>query len=67
MGGSNQEPQYSGIDKFPGTIATVITLIVGAIFLGGLYREVLITAEHHADQESADHAEGGDQAKGGDH
>ena len=36
MGGSNQEPQYSGIDKFPGTIATVITLIVGAIFLGGL-------------------------------
>ena len=60
MGGSSQEPQYTGIDKYPGLISTLITLVVGVIFLGGLYREVLITAAHHDEH----HAEGGDHAEG---
>ena len=70
MGGHSQNPQYSGIDKFPGTIATVITLVVGAIFLGGLYREYQITASHHGEhhEEAGDHAApaegGGDHAEG---
>ena len=71
MGGSSQGPQYTGIDKYPGLISTLITLVIAAIFLGGLYREVLITAAHHEEAHAegehgeGDHAEDGDHAEGG--
>ena len=77
MGGHNEQPQYSGfMDKTPGLVATVITLVVGTIFLGGLFREYQITQSHHGEHHEAagdhgaaagDHAEGGEHAEGGDH
>lgn len=55
MATQTAEPTYSGIDKFPGIIATVVTIIVGAVFLGALYNSA--TSGHHGE---GDH--GGDHA-----
>ncbi|MFT5680165.1 MAG: hypothetical protein ACI8RZ_001070 [Myxococcota bacterium] len=65
MGGHSEQPQYSGfVDKNPGLIATIITLVVGTIFLGGLFREYKITESHHGEA----HGEAGDHAPaGGEH
>ena len=52
MGASNK-PEYTGMDKYPGWIATVITIIVGAIFLGALYSN----AGHHGDDHGAHSSE----------
>ncbi len=48
--GENQKPTYTGMDKYPGWIATIITIVIGVIFLGALY----ISASHH----DGDHADG---------
>ena len=37
MGHEVQKPQYTGMDKYPGILATVITVLIGVIFLGALY------------------------------
>ncbi len=59
MGDHSAQPQYSGfVDKNPGLVATLITIVVGVVFLGGLYREVQITASHHGEhhEPAGDHA-----------
>ena len=37
MGSSTKEPTYTGINKYPGIIATVVTVIIGGVFVGALY------------------------------
>ena len=37
MGSSAPSPEYTGIDKYPGWIATIITIAISSIFLGALY------------------------------
>jgi len=32
-----QKIEYSGMDKYPGILATVITIVIGGIFIGALY------------------------------
>ena len=34
--GDTPQPEYTGLDKYPGWLATVITIVIGAIFLGAL-------------------------------
>ena len=36
MGQDNQGPVYTGIDKYPGILATLLTLVIGSIFIGAL-------------------------------
>ena len=43
MGHDVQEVTYEGYQKYPGILATVITIIVGGVFLGALYK----SAGHH--------------------
>ena len=52
MGQNVQKETYSGYQKYPGIIATVITVLVGAIFLGALYN----SATHHDDGHSSSHS-----------
>ena len=30
-------PEYTGMDKYPGWIATIITVVITAVFLGALF------------------------------
>jgi len=60
MATQTTEPTYTGIDKFPGIIATVVTLVVGGIFLGALYNSA--TSGHggdHGGEHAAEHADEG--------
>ena len=59
MADQSTEPTYSGIDKFPGIISTVVTIVVGVIFLGALYNSA--TSGHHGDDHGGGH--GGDHAE----
>ena len=43
MGNSAKEPTYTGFHKYPGIIATVVTILITAVFVGALYVE----ASHH--------------------
>ena len=56
MGHEVQKPQYTGMDKYPGILATVLTLLIMGVFLGALY----VTATGHHD----DHAVHPDAAHG---
>ena len=51
--GESQKPTYTGMDKYPGIIATIITIIIGVIFLGALYQ----SASHHDGGHSSSHAD----------
>ena len=51
MGHDVQKETYEGYQKYPGIIATVITVLVGGIFLGALYN----SATHHDDGHASDH------------
>ena len=55
--GSSATPQYTGIDKYPGWIATFITLIIGGIFLGALYNSATHHDDHGGSHGEASHAE----------
>lgn len=58
--GDTQKPEYTGMDKYPGWIATVITIVIGAIFLGALS-----TNFHHDDHGDAHGSEAhGSEAHG---
>ena len=46
-----QSIEYTGMDKYPGWIATIITIIVGAVFLGALY---VSANSHHGDEHGTD-------------
>jgi hypothetical protein len=39
MGGASNKPEYTGIDKYPGWISTVITIVVAVVFVGALIME----------------------------
>ena len=41
-----QSIEYTGIDKYPGWISTVITIVIGGIFIGALY---ISANSHHGD------------------
>jgi len=51
--GESQKPTYSGMDKYPGVIATIITILIGMVFIGALY----LSAGHPDDGHSGGHAE----------
>ena len=55
--GSNTSVEYTGMDKYPGWIATGITLVITAIFLGAVFA----SAGSHSGDHGGDH--GGDHAK----
>ena len=61
MGGATNKPEYTGMDKYPGWIATVITIIVGAVFLGALAMN-----GSHSEDHGASHSEAHDAAPAGD-
>ena len=46
MGQEVAKPTYTGMDKYPGIISTVLTFIVAGIFLGALY---ISATSHHGD------------------
>ena len=46
MGQEIAKPTYTGMDKYPGIISTVLTFIVAGIFLGALY---ISATSHHGD------------------
>ena len=50
MGSTVSGPEYTGMDKYPGWIATIITIAVSSIFIGALF----VTANSH----DAGHDEG---------
>lgn len=39
----SEQKVYTGIDRYPGLIATIITVVVGVAFIGGL----VATAQSH--------------------
>ena len=53
MGSTVSGPEYTGMDKYPGWIATIITIAVSSIFLGALF----VSANSH-DTHDAGHGEG---------
>ena len=56
MSGDSHRPEYTGVlAKYPGIISTIVTIVIGGVFLGGLYR--VATAEH-ASHGHDDHAAG---------
>ena len=59
MGGTSNKPEYTGMDKYPGWIATIITIIVGGVFLGALAMEGSHSADHGADHGAEHHDEAG--------
>ena len=52
MGQDVQKEEYEGYQKYPGIIATVITVIVGGIFLGALFNSAGHHDDHHEKDES---------------
>ena len=61
MGHEVKSPEYTGMDRYPGILATIITIAIGVVFLGALY---VGATGHHGDH-SGDH--GSDDAKHDDH
>ena len=49
-----QQIEYSGMDKYPGWVATIITVIIGGIFLTALY---VSGSGHHDDSHGAEGTE----------
>ena len=52
MGSTVPAPEYTGMDKYPGWIATIITVVITAIFIGAL----VASADHGEHAEGADHS-----------
>ena len=46
MGQEVAKPTYTGMDKYPGIISTVLTFVVAGVFLGALY---ISATSHHGD------------------
>ena len=59
MGHEVETPEYQGLQKYPGILATIITLAIGATFLGALYQGAQ-HGEHgaHDGHGEASHEEG---------
>ena len=58
MGQEVQKPEYQGLQKYPGILATVITMAVGVAFIGALYQSA-----HSGHGEHGEHGEHGDSDK----
>ena len=58
MGQDVQQVTYEGYQKYPGIIATVLTTVVGGIFLGALY----LSAGHHDDGHGSSEAKTTEEA-----
>ena len=43
------KPEYTGIDKYPGLIATGITILIGVIFVGALFMSAGDHGDHGGD------------------
>ena len=56
MGSTVSGPEYTGMDKYPGWIATIITVVITAIFIGAL----VVSADHG--DHGSDHAEGAEHS-----
>ena len=48
------QPEYTGMDKYPGIIATVVTIAITAIFLGAL---AMGTGHHEEAHDAGSHTE----------
>ena len=57
---TSQKPEYTGLEKYPGWLATAITILIGAIFLGAL-----ATNFHHDEGHAEGHGEGHAEANEG--
>ncbi|MBM76140.1 MAG: hypothetical protein CMK59_12125 [Proteobacteria bacterium] len=58
MGHEVQKPNYQGLQKYPGILATVITIAIGVAFLGALYQTAHSDHGGHGDHsEAAAHEE----------
>jgi hypothetical protein len=62
MGHDVQKVTYEGYQKYPGILATVITLIVGGVFLGALYQSAGHHDDHSTQGEHGKHAEHGEES-----
>ena len=49
----SEQKVYTGIDRYPGLIATIITVVVGVAFIGGL---VATAQSHHGGGEHGSEA-----------
>lgn len=58
MAGHTAQPEFTGIQKYPGIIAIVFTIFVSTVFIGALYN--VATSSHHGDH-GGDH--GGEHAE----
>ena len=61
MGQEVQKPEYQGLQKYPGVLATVITIAVGVAFIGALYQSAHSGHGDHGSSE--DHAEQADHGR----
>ncbi len=51
MGDHAAQPEYTGIDKYPGVISTIIALVIGSIFIGALF--ISGSGDHGGDHDAA--------------
>ena len=57
MGSTVPAPEYTGMDKYPGWIATIITVVITAIFIGAL-----VVSADHGEGHGSDHADGAEHS-----
>ena len=48
----SKKPEYTGLDKYPGWVATGITIVIGSLFIGLL----VMGAGDHGEDHGEDHA-----------
>jgi hypothetical protein len=48
----SKKPEYTGLDKYPGWVATGITIVIGSLFIGLL----VMGAGDHGEDHGGDHA-----------
>ena len=51
------KPEYTGLDKYPGWVATGITILIGAVFIGALF----MSGGDHGGDHGGEHAAEGAQ------
>ncbi len=59
MGSTVSGPEYTGLDKYPGWIATIITVVISAVFIGALF---MSAGDHGEHGETAGHGAATEEA-----